>query len=75
MDATVSEGPKQENIQRRDMRMMKGLEAPYKEQLRASLARRRLRSDFIRVCSFLSRGQLLSLTRDRHEGTAGAVPG
>lgn len=51
--------------------MVKGLEAPYKEQLMASLAWRRLRSDFIRVCSF----NLCSLIRDRNEGTAGAVPG
>lgn len=66
LGATIPEEPKQENIQKRDMRIVKGAEGPYEEQLRASSAWRRLRSDLFRICSFISMGQvqsLLSVTR------------
>lgn len=50
-----------ENVQRRAMEVVKGLEGkPWEGWLRSlgffSLKRRRLRTDFTLVCSFLTRG-------------------
>lgn len=66
--------------------MVKGVEGkPYKWQLRSlglfSLEKKRLRGDLRAPYSFLRRGRgqaaliLLSVTRDRNKGMAGAVSG